>query len=69
MFKSFVNGIGFGFGFCLAVAVVAWAVSQFKYPIGQRMVYSEQGIGYEEKNEWNDLTIEEKIREHQPSRS
>lgn len=62
MFKSFVNGIGFGFGFCLAVAVVALAVSQFKYPIGQGMVHSEQGIGYEEKNEWNDLAIEEKIK-------
>lgn len=26
------------------------------------MIHSEQGIGYEEKNEWNDLTIEEKIK-------
>lgn len=63
MIKSFLNGIGFGFGFCLAVAVVAWAVSQFGDPIGKRIIHSssELEIGYEEKNKWNDLTIEEKI--------
>ncbi|QKQ26713.1 hypothetical protein [Candidatus Reidiella endopervernicosa] len=51
MIKAYLNGIGFGFGFCLAVAIVAWAVSQFGEPIGERIIHSssDQEIGYKEK--------------------